>query len=99
MPLYDYECGQCGPFTELRPMAECEAPSACPGCGAPAPRAWLTAPRLGGDPALIAAHAANERSAHAPRRAAHGPGCGCCAKQPSPRAKGFVGRRPWMISH
>jgi putative FmdB family regulatory protein len=56
MPLYDYQCAQCGPFTELRPMAECEAPSACPGCG-------------------------------------------CCAKQSSPGAKGFVGRRPWMISH
>jgi putative FmdB family regulatory protein len=30
MPVYDYDCTRCGPFTELRPMAECEAPLACP---------------------------------------------------------------------
>jgi putative FmdB family regulatory protein len=44
MPTYEYMCKKCGPFTRLRPMAECELPSACPECGARAPRVLLTAP-------------------------------------------------------
>ena len=31
MPLYDYECGNCGPFRELAPMSEWEAEAAVPG--------------------------------------------------------------------
>ena len=27
MPTYEYMCKKCGPFTQLRPMAECELPS------------------------------------------------------------------------
>jgi putative FmdB family regulatory protein len=44
MPTYEYMCKKCGPFTQMRPMAECDLPSACPECGARAPRAFLTAP-------------------------------------------------------
>ena len=44
MPTYEYMCKKCGPFTQLRPMAECELPSACPQCSARAPRVLLTAP-------------------------------------------------------
>ncbi len=44
MPTYEYMCDECGPFTQLRPMAECELPSVCPECGANAPRVLLTAP-------------------------------------------------------
>src|SRR5215813_5725775 len=44
MPTYEYMCKKCGPFTQLRPMAECELPSACPECGTRAPRVLLTAP-------------------------------------------------------
>jgi putative FmdB family regulatory protein len=109
MPFYDYDCERCGPFTAFRAMAEYEEPLACPDCGASAPRVMLTAPRLGGmDQARLAAHATNERSAHAPRRSAsgHGAGCGCCSgggakskKAEPPKTKGFAGRRPWMISH
>src|ERR1700724_3520362 len=44
MPTYEYICKKCGPFTQLRPMAECELPSACPECGRRAPRVLLTAP-------------------------------------------------------
>lgn len=44
MPTYEYMCKKCGPFTQQRPMAECELPSACPECGARAPRVLLTAP-------------------------------------------------------
>ena len=44
MPTYEYMCKKCGPFTQMRAMAECELPSACPECGARAPRVLLTAP-------------------------------------------------------
>ena len=44
MPTYEYMCKKCGPFTQLRAMAECELPSACPECGAHSPRVILTAP-------------------------------------------------------
>ena len=44
MPTYEYMCKKCGPFTQLRAMAECELPSTCPECGARAPRVLLTAP-------------------------------------------------------
>ena len=111
MPFYDYDCARCGPFTAFRPMAEYEAPVACPDCSEAAPRILLQAPLLGGmDQPRLAAHATNERSAHEPRRSTsshgHAPGCGCCSggkggaagKAPK-RRKGFPDRRPWMISH
>ena len=44
MPTYEYMCKKCGPFTQLRPMAECDLPSACPECHARSPRVILTAP-------------------------------------------------------
>ena len=112
MPVYDYECARCGPFTDMRPMAECEMPCACPDCGASAPRAFLTAPHFS---TLSAerrrAHATNERSAHAPKtsaefKAAHGAGCACCTgragrmvQRGKRGSKSFPASRPWMISH
>ena len=44
MPVYDYLCGRCGPFTEMKPMAEADLPHKCPTCRRKAPRAFLTAP-------------------------------------------------------
>ena len=113
MPVYDYLCEDCGPFSEFRPMAECDATQACPTCGAAAPRAYLTAPYCAAMPAeRRLAHATNERSAHAPQRLAevkarHGAGCSCCTGRKSMRsvtrgkngAKSFPGSRPWMLSH
>ena len=67
MPVYDYLCERCGPFTEMRPMAECDVPQRCPRCGRAAPRAFLTAPYFAAMSAeRRSAHATNERSAHAP---------------------------------
>ena len=104
MPMYDYLCEACGPFTETRPMAEFAAPLPCPGCGLAAPRALLSVPAL----ALMAAsrrtaHATNERSANAPRRS-HPAGCGCCAPRrgklaAEPVAPAPPSARPWMLSH
>jgi putative FmdB family regulatory protein len=112
MPVYDYLCERCGPFTEMRPMADCHASNDCPRCGREAPRAFLTAPYCAAMPAeRRLAHATNERSAHAPStlsqtKASHGAGCRCCSgksmratKRGKNGAKSFPGTRPWMISH
>jgi putative FmdB family regulatory protein len=103
MPVYDYSCETCGAFTASRPMAEYREPRDCPGCGAPAARVLLTAPRLANmGNARRTAFQTNERAAHAPRHAAahmHGPGCGCAGSRASRGAKTFPGARPWMISH
>lgn len=112
MPVYDYACAACGPFTAFRPMADYDKPAPCEGCGAAAPRAILTAPALASmDAGARRGMAVNERSRHEPRRSggSHPSGCGCCG--PSARmkaavagagsgaAKSFPGARPWMLSH
>jgi len=108
MPIYDYECAVCGPFSAFRPMTDYDKPALCDGCGQAAPRAILRAPALAMmDAGARDGLATNERSRHEPRRSAgaHPSGCGCCA--PSKRvaasvkgaAKSFPNARPWMISH
>ena len=113
MPVYEYLCSDCGPFTDIRPMADYEQPSDCPECGRSAPRVILTAPRFSAmSTELRLAHATNERSMHAPRslssvKALHGPGCACCSGRKLSRkiacgkdgSKSFPTNRPWMISH
>jgi putative FmdB family regulatory protein len=111
MPVYDYLCERCGPFTDMRPMAESGRPRECPECGAEAPRAFLTAPYMASmSTERRTAYATNERSASAPRSLkAHGGGCSCCSGssmrynkkrgEKPVEAKSFPSRRPWMISH
>jgi putative FmdB family regulatory protein len=113
MPVYEYLCNDCGPFTNMRPMAECDEPDDCPACGTEAPRVILTAPRFSTmSNSKRQAHATNERSANAPKTlseyksSSHGAGCGCCSGKPSRLmnktrggAKSFPTSRPWMISH
>ena len=112
MPMYDYACAACGPFTAYRAMSDYDKPLACETCGAPAPRAILRAPALASmDASVRGGMAVNERSRHEPRRSssAHPSGCGCCSSSRSfaatpvaagrSAAKSFPGARPWMISH
>jgi len=47
MPIYEYECGSCGPFAEARPMAASALPSPCPRCAAPAPRVLSATTSIG----------------------------------------------------
>ena len=115
MPIYEYDCPNCGDFTALRPMAESALPCDCPECGAAGMRVILSAPAL----ATMAGNtrrgiAINERSAHAPKTVdeykdsrRHPSGCGCCGPskkveptKANPHAlKGKSAGRPWMISH
>ncbi|MGQ9369380.1 FmdB family zinc ribbon protein [Azospirillum sp. ST 5-10] len=102
MPMYEYLCAHCGPFSDLRPMSRSAEPAPCPGCGAEAPRAILTAPHF----SLVAgatrrAVETNERSAHAPmssaeykerRAAGHGAGCACCSGTKALRSAAVTGK-------
>ena len=87
MPVYEYLCNDCGPFTDMRPMAECDLPQDCPKCESESPRVILTAPNFFCMPTdRRKALATNERSANAPKtlaeyKASHGPGCGCCSSK------------------
>jgi putative FmdB family regulatory protein len=112
MPVYEYLCRDCGPFTQIRSMSEYELPFDCPKCEASAPRVILTAPHCSAvSTQSRIAHATNERSADRPRtlssmRDSHGAGCSCCSGRSSrllKRGKGgtksFPSSRPWMISH
>ena len=68
MPVYEYLCNDCGPFTDMRPMAECDLPQDCPQCESESPRVILTAPNFFCMPSdKRKAHATNERSANAPK--------------------------------
>lgn len=109
MPIYDYMCAACGPFTALMPMADFEADLGCPECGAAAPRALLSMPHFSKmSSSRKAAFATNEKAAHMPDTTAttgrHPPSCTCCKpstkrKADVPAMKTFTGSRPWMISH
>ncbi len=67
MPVYDYMCESCGPFTQMHPMSACSDAQPCPECASPSPRAYFTAPYFSGmDAGRRTAIATNERSAHAP---------------------------------
>ena len=79
MPTYDYACATCGPFTAIRPMADCAEPTACPECSDPAPRAFFTAPSLGGNARAPAAGGASNMRIHSG-------GCACCAPPRRPSA-------------
>ncbi len=115
MPVYEYLCEGCGPFTAVRPMSEYEKPQPCPDCGDKARRVLLTAPRFSTMSAsLRLVHATNERSADKPTtlsalKSQHGSGCSCCSGLSNKKgrktarakngAKSFPSARPWMISH
>ena len=69
MPIYEYDCPQCGDFTVLRPMAERDEPCACPYCDTQSARVILSAPGLATLPgSQRRAHETNERARHAPHR-------------------------------
>lgn len=110
MPVYEYNCTDCGPFEAIERMSRCAEPTDCPACGTLAPRVMLTAPNVSFvSKSIRMGHATNERSADAPKRTStHGPGCGCCSggtKKNSKTlhrpdgSKSFPSKRPWMISH
>lgn len=112
MPLYEYACAGCGPFTAWGTMSTAAAPAICPGCGAPAPRT-VARPALGMERGRYRAHIRNEKAGHEPsiaRREGHGGDAhGHHHRGPGPadpRVRALVGdahahvsRRPWSVGH
>jgi putative FmdB family regulatory protein len=47
MPVYDYECADCGAFEAVRRMSERDEPAVCPQCGEVAGRVTVGAPSFG----------------------------------------------------
>ncbi len=70
MPSYDYECENCGPFTDSYPMSQFDRPQPCPDCKELSPR-LLTLPAIGG----MARENAGAGAMAAP---SHPGGCACC---------------------
>lgn len=113
MPVYDFNCGECGDFRELRSMAERNKPATCPDCKNSA-RRLILAPRLSlMNPSLRKAHGVNEKSRHEPNiRESHSCGSGCGCGSSSKIRKNSVKEtkfgklqsqkptaRPWMLGH
>ncbi|MGH7069917.1 MAG: FmdB family zinc ribbon protein [Acetobacteraceae bacterium] len=76
MPIYEYECPNCGPFTDFRPIADYALPAICPGCNGEASRVFLSAPGMifrGAGRSVRTAEDAQRPSAGA----SHGTGCRC----------------------
>ena len=110
MPVYDYQCPDCGTFELMRRMESRDAPAMCPRCGVEAGRVVLATPSLplvSGD--TRRAMETNERASHAPKSSRQHPhGCSCCKPKAQgsvaqgsrpPAMKSFADKRPWMISH
>lgn len=76
MPIYEYDCQECGIFTRLAKISESSMPAPCPECGEESPRI-ISAPSL----ALMTQDnrqrwERNEKAQHAPRLARRS-SCGC----------------------
>lgn len=86
MPLYEFQCNDCGMFDLWRSMAESSDPAHCPGCHEPGRRIFSPPNVLSGslrlkrentDPQLI------KRD-----------------REPvAPKVQNHSGSRPWMIGH
>lgn len=107
MPLYDYECQLCGPFTLSRSMSARNDPAHCEECGLEAGRV-IHAPNLAlMNPLSRKASIINERSQHQPRvtnrhSCSSRCGCGGAGKPEKKRNRFQAGKpnsRPWMLGH
>ena len=107
MPVYEYNCGECGPFTKMRGLDQSSAPANCPECGAASPKIFSVINLRAMRPENRVAWERNERSANAP----HVCGAGCShgptksKRAPTPGEKPALqtsskqNRRPWMLGH
>jgi putative FmdB family regulatory protein len=71
MPVYDYECADCGKFEAVRRIAERDEAAACPRCGMTAERVRVGAPALLGG---SSGGAAEGEGGYGMRHR----GCSCC---------------------
>ena len=107
MPLYEYECPQCGPFTAVRELAKSSHPAQCVQCGQEARKIFSIINFRTMAPRNRVAHERNERSAHSPHIC--GSGCnhhnskvrrvGQSSDKPVLQSSTKRYRRPWMLGH
>lgn len=74
MPVYDYECADCGTFEANRRIAERDEPAACPRCGETSARVTIGAPSLGRG-GNGGANVSEDSGSYGMR---HRGGCACC---------------------
>jgi len=107
MPLYEYSCVNCGPFSDFQTMNRWADPTDCPDCGDPSDRS-LSSPQIANmDSHTRIAHQRNEKSADQPlvvnkKSDDHGAagGHGHAHAHPSSTHTHKHGpSRPWMIGH
>lgn len=97
MPLYDFVCGDCGPFRAWTVIGAGDAPAECPDCGGACARG-LAAPQISTmNVRLRSAMARSERSIDEPKvvKKSHLAGCGCTMCRP--KANSVSSR--WKIGH
>lgn len=107
MPVYEYQCSECGPFVEVRPLAESSAPGSCPRCGRASPKLFPMVNLRSMRPENRTAWERNERSAHAPHVCGSGCSHGATPKKartardgkPALQASRKRNSRPWMLGH
>lgn len=87
MPLYEYNCDECGIFDQWRSMAESSHPTDCPTCQVPAKRIFSPPMLLNGS--LRLSKKANPEPQLVQRTSEPKP----------PKAQSHNGGRPWMIGH
>ncbi len=106
MPVYEYNCDECGPFTKLRGIDQSSAPANCPECGTSSPKIFSVINLRSMRPENRTAWERNERCAHAP----HVCGSGCShgpakprattpGEKPAMQASTKRNSRPWMLGH
>ena len=89
MPLYEYNCDNCGEFEAWRTMAEYNAPVDCPECSQVAIKIF-SAPNIN----LNSGSLSKIGRSPEPRLVKQE------QREPSkPRYQSSTGSRPWMISH
>ncbi|MEM5288712.1 zinc ribbon domain-containing protein [Paraburkholderia sabiae] len=77
MPVYDYECADCGAFETVRRIAERDEPAACPRCGTSAERVRVGAPALLGGASASGSGSSGASDSEGGYGMRHR-GCSCC---------------------
>ena len=105
MPLYEYQCAECGPFAQLFSIRETSTTAECPLCLRESKKLFPVVNLREMRPENRLAWERNERSAHAPKVC----GSGCSHSPPKQRSPGGDkpalqgskrrNRRPWMLGH
>ncbi|HEX8341260.1 MAG TPA: zinc ribbon domain-containing protein [Tepidisphaeraceae bacterium] len=109
MPLYEFQCSECGSFDVFRPISRAAEPVACPTCDAEATRVWCAPAVASLSPLQRSAAERNEKSRHEPHMCKTGCGCGGRRQAPAPTAESdklggrtrhaYTGSRPWVVEH